>query len=62
MPYQVMINSELERIEKMFSSTEVSFSEYDDVVVRRLIECIRVEKESKIIVVLKGGMQTEENL
>ena len=56
------INSELERFEKMFSDTDVSFNEYDDVIVRRLIECIRVMKGNKIIVILKGGFQAEENL
>ena len=56
------INSELERLEKMFTDTDVSFNEYDDVIVRRLIECIRVLKENRIIVVLKGGFQAEENL
>ena len=55
-------NSEFERLEKMFTNTDVSFNEYDDVIVRRLIECIRVLKENKIIVVLKGGFQAEENL
>ena len=56
------INSELERLEKIFTDTDVSFNEYDDVIVRRLIECIRVMKGNKIIVVLKGGFQGEENL
>lgn len=56
------INSELERLEKMFTDTDVSFNEYDDVIVRRLIECVRVLKENKIIVILKGGFQAEENL
>lgn len=41
----ITINSELERFEKMFFDTDVSFNEYDDVIVRRLIECIRVLKE-----------------
>lgn len=54
------INSELERLEKMFADTDVSFNEYDDVIVRRLIECIRVMEGNNIIVVLKGGVQTEE--
>lgn len=56
------INSELERLEKMFADTDVSFNEYDDVIVRRLVECVRVLKENRIIVVLKGGFQAEENL
>lgn len=57
-----VINRELERLEKMFTYTDVSFNEYDDVIVRRLIEYIRILKENKIIVVLKGGFQVEENL
>ncbi len=56
------INSELERLEKMFTDTDVSFNEYDDVIVRRLIECNRVVKGSKVTVVLKGGSQIEEAL
>ena len=56
------INCELERLEKMFADTDVSFNEYDDVIVRRLIECIRVVKGEKIIVILKGGLQVEENV
>lgn len=56
------VNSEIERMEKMFTDANISFNEYDDVVVRRLIECIRVMKGNKIIVILKGGMQVEENL
>lgn len=46
----------------MFSDTDVSFNKYDDVIVRRLIECIRVLKDNKIIVVLKGGLKSEESL
>ena len=56
------VNSEIERMEKMFTDANISFNEYDDVVVRRLVECIRVMKGNKIIVILKGGMQVEENL
>lgn len=50
----------IERVSDMFSSDKISFDEYDDVVVRRLVECIRVMKDKRIIVVLKGGLQTEE--
>lgn len=38
------------------------FKEYDDVVIRRLVECIRVLKDKRIIVVLKGGLQAEETV
>ena len=55
------INSEFERLEKMFTDTDVSFDEYDDVIVRRLIECIRASG-NKIVIVLKGGLRVEKNL
>ena len=56
------VNSEIERMEKMFTDANISFNEYGDVVVRRLIECIRIMKGNKIIVILKGGMQVEEKI
>ena len=54
------MNSEFKRILLMFQNTNVSFNEFDDVVVRRLVECIRVMKDRKIVVVLKGGLSAEE--
>ena len=48
------------RMEAVIKSNQISFDEYDDVIVRRLIECIRVMKDRKIVVVLKGGLQAEE--
>ncbi len=39
-----------------------SFTEFDDVTVRRLVECIQVCGNKKIIVTLKGGYQAEEEL
>lgn len=50
----------LEKMTDMFSSDSISFDEYDDVVVRRLVDCVRVMKDKRIIIVLKGGLQTEE--
>ena len=32
----------------------------DNIVVRRLIECIKVMKDRRIIVTFKGGFQEEE--
>ena len=54
------MNSEFKRILLMFQNTNVSFNEFDDVVVRRLVECIRVMKDRRIVVVLKGGLSAEE--
>lgn len=50
----------IERLSDMFSSDSISFDEYDDIVVRRLVECIRVMKDKRIVVVLKGGLHAEE--
>ncbi|MBQ7597751.1 MAG: hypothetical protein IJU56_04135 [Clostridia bacterium] len=54
------ITQSIARMEEVIKSNQISFDEYDDVVVRRLIECIRVMKDRKIVVVLKGGLQAEE--
>lgn len=56
------VNREVARIVKLLQKTDADFTEYDDVVVRRLVECIRLVKDEKIIVILKGGMQGEEDL
>ena len=39
----------------------ISFDVFDDIVIRRLVECIRVMKDRKIVVILKGGLQAEES-
>ena len=37
-----------------------SFVAYDDVTVRRLVECITVSNDGRIVVTLKGGFREEE--
>ena len=37
-----------------------SFVEYDDITVRRLVECITVSNDGRIVVILKGGFREEE--
>ena len=37
-----------------------SFTEYDDTIIRRLVECITVMPNKKIVVVLKDGFKAEE--
>lgn len=51
---------DMERFMEVFQSEQNGFTEFDDVVIRRLVECIRVMKDKKIVVILKGGMQAEE--
>ena len=49
-------------IMEILKHTDMSFTEFDDVTVRRLIDCIQVCGNQKIIVTLKGGYQAEEEL
>ncbi len=51
---------EYENMINLFDENNLDFSVYDDVVIRRLVECIRVMKDRKIVVILKGGLQAEE--
>lgn len=54
------LNSEIENIKEYLSSSDICFTEYSDVTVRRLVEYIRVMKDNSIIIVLKGGIQIRE--
>lgn len=56
------VNVEVQRIMNLLQNTEISFTEYDDLTVRRLVESIQVCGKEKIIVTLKGGYQAEEML
>ena len=54
------LNNEFSRLISMFQDMDANFEQYDDVVIRRLVECIRVMKDKRIIVVLKGGLSAED--
>ena len=56
------VNSEKSRIMGIVKNSEINFSEYNDIIVRRLVECIQVKGKEKIIITLKGGYQIEEQL
>ncbi len=56
------VSAEIERIKNMLTDDTMKFNEFDEVTVRRLVEYIRVTADKRIIVVLKGGMQIEENI
>lgn len=57
---RVEVSVEMERFMEVFQCEQIGFTEFDDVVIRRLVECIRVMKDRKIVVILKGGMQAKE--
>lgn len=55
------LNREVERILNYIAQTDKdTFVEYDDVTVRRLVECITVSNDRRIVVTLKGGFRGEE--
>lgn len=54
-------NEEFDRIITMFRDTDTSLEKFDDIVIRRLVECIRVMNDRRIVVVLKGGLSAEES-
>ena len=57
------VKASIDRILGYLSKTdERSFLTYDDVTVRRLVECIVVHPEGKISVTLKGGFRGEETI
>jgi hypothetical protein len=56
------VNQEIESIKMFLADTEINFSEYNEIVVRKLIECIRVMPDGNLVIVLKGGMTIEEQI
>ncbi|MGN0463838.1 MAG: recombinase family protein [Acutalibacteraceae bacterium] len=55
-------SSEMNRISNIFENTDFTLSEYDDLIVRRLIECIRVMSDKRIVIIFKGGYEITESL
>ena len=53
-------NEEIKRISEILEKEGFSFTEYDDVIVRRIVDCIRVMSDKTIIITLKGGLEISE--
>ena len=53
------VNDAVNRLTQLFDSENVSFEEFDDVIIRRLVECIRVMPKDRVILTTKGGLQIE---
>lgn len=56
------INQEVERLTKWLTEHDISFESYDDVVLRRMVELIRVNNDNTITVFSKFGSEIVENL
>lgn len=55
-------SSEINRISDILKKSEFTINEYDDLIVRRTIECIRVMSNKTIIIIFKGGFEVTETL
>lgn len=54
--------NEINHIDGMFKDEEITFEEYDDDIVRYLIDSIRVTDDRKLIINIKGGGNITEEL
>lgn len=57
---QETIKTEVERLFSVFQNEDLKFDEFDEITIRRLVECIRVSEDRNITVILKGGMQAKD--
>lgn len=55
-------NEEIARATEWLENNEIVFEQYDDVVVRRLLDTIRVNEDNTITVILKGGIEITEQI
>ena len=56
------LTAEIKRLTEIFESDDLTFKEFDDRVIRRITECIRVMGDKSIIITLKGGFELKEKL
>lgn len=55
-------NDDVARISAWLKNQDAVFEKYDDIVVRRLVDTIRVNSDNTITVILKGGIEISEGL
>ena len=46
---------ESQRIAEILGKEELNFNEYDDNIIRRIVECIKVMSDRTLVIILKGG-------
>ena len=54
------LKAEIDEIRETLTNTELCFSQYDDIMIRRLVGLIRVTKDKSIVIYLKGGLSVTE--
>ena len=58
----VDLSAEIKRLTEIFERDDLNFKEFDDCVIRRITECIRVMGDKSIIITLKGGFELREKI
>lgn len=53
---------EKDKITELFERMDFGNFEYDDLIVRRLIECIKIMGDKTVSIIFKGGMEIKESL
>jgi len=53
---------EVKRIAEILEKEDFSFTEFEDIVIRRIVECIRVMGDKSIVIILKGGFEIVEKI
>ena len=56
------LTAEIKRLTEIFERDDLTFKEFDDRVIRRITECIRVMGDKSIIITLKGGFELREKI
>ena len=54
--------TEVDRIMNSIKNEDLNFTEFDDNVVRRIIECIRVMGDKTIVIIIKGGYEIKQRI
>ncbi len=55
-------NAEIKRLCDWLDCHDTSFADYDDIVIRRVVECIKVYKDGTITVITKFGTEATETI
>lgn len=55
-------NAEIKRLCDWLDCHDTSFADYDDIVIRRVVECIKVYKDGTITVITKFGTEATKTI
>lgn len=62
MDAQAEAEQEIKRINSLLENCDMSFDEFDDIVIRRIIDCIRVIDNNELLIIVKGGLEIKEKI